>query len=320
MKMQSVRLLVAVLVCAVVLCVRAAGMEFQNYDNDPTLAKAWQYDSEHATDKSKVDRDKAVEYYLKYLEREDLPSFQRAKVYVQLAVQYTTLSDREKGIMPDVEKARGYLEKALELEPERVGLTTVRARSFLASVLQTREEKITKRMENYEWLLSLDQAKVEELALPIAPGDAGRLEKRFPEILNYAQGVGKTTAVNIIASVRMMPDKEVWLGRIIERFPNAEIAEMARKELLSLGDKASEANTQPAAEGTYATATSTASDQNAPAVKELGQANAAVEASVSSAPDSGSGRSGSLYLWVGAGALLVVVVGGVLAKMAASHR
>jgi tetratricopeptide (TPR) repeat protein len=242
MKSIFFKLLIPVFVYAVVSCTWATSYNFKNYDNDPILEKAWEYDREHAPDKTKADRDKAVEYYLKYLERDDLPTFQQAKVYVQMAVQYTTLSSPKEGIMPDPQKAKAYLEKALELEPERIGGTTIRARTLLSSLpVWTDKEKFEKRMEVYGWLLSLNEKKIEKMALPVSPGETELSDLRRLANLNLIKSVKKTTAINTVDIARSMPDREIWLMKIIEAFPDAEIAEMAKQELSVPADKVSDA-------------------------------------------------------------------------------
>jgi|GEM_PF-1548633 len=232
MRMVFQRLLPGVLIiCIAATCIRAEEYGFRDYDNDPNLARAMEYDSE-------LGRGKAMEYYAEYLKRGDVPSFQRARVYVHMALRYTTLSEpKTPRLEPDPQKAKVYLEKALEAEPERIGHTTIRARTLLASLpVYSPEEQIKKDMEVYGWLLSLSPDKIEKLALPEMPGETGLSDLKRKSLTNYVESVRKATALNIVAEARSMPEAGVWLGRIIEAFPDAEISGMARKELGRSGD------------------------------------------------------------------------------------
>ena len=152
--------LISIISAVLVSQLFAQGWSFQNYDNDPDLAKALQHDPEYAADPNKESRAEAEKYYMAYLKK-DIPSFQRAKVYCQLGVMYTTTASRERGEERDRAKAEKYFRKVLELEPERIGSATIRARTMLSSLHGLpKGEKISRGLEYYEWLSSLDDDKI----------------------------------------------------------------------------------------------------------------------------------------------------------------
>jgi hypothetical protein len=211
-----------------------------NYDKDSTLSLAMECDSGETTDRSKIDRAKAEAHYLEYLSK-NIPSFQAARVNLRLGALYTVESDPRGGIMPDYEKGQKYLEKVLELEPERIDLTTIRARTLLASSpIFSEEDRIRKRLDLYEWLSSLDNTKYHKLWLPLKPDeDAIR-----PIVLKKLQGLVPklkvVEAMNIVSSVSSSSNREVLLTKIINRFPGEKISELARQEIDSQGDDLSD--------------------------------------------------------------------------------
>lgn len=210
-----------------------ASLAIRNYDNDPDLAAALEYDSAEAPDRSKVDRELAEKYYLKYLKK-DIPSFQKARVYLLLGSLYTVGSDPRKGIMPDNEKGDMYLAKVLELEPERIDTATIRARTLLASSpLFSREEGLQKHLDVYEWLSSLNEEKFQKLWLPLEPDQKAVLPITLKSLQNYVPNVKHSQAVNSVDLATYMPDREARLAEIIGRFPDTEIADIARKKLNS---------------------------------------------------------------------------------------
>ncbi len=230
-----------------------ASLAIRNYDQDPDLAAALEYDRgeitdrskpEHdhgrTTDRSKADRELAEKYYLEYLKK-DIPSFQKARVYLRLGALYTVESDPGNGIMPDREKGIGYLERVLQSEPQRIDVATIRARTLLASATSlSGEESLRRRLDVYEWLSSLDEEKLQRLWLPLEPGQKAILPITLKYLQSYVPNVKRTTAVNAVALAAHMPDRETRLAEIIGRFPDTEIAHMARRELKLLLEQVDE--------------------------------------------------------------------------------
>jgi len=166
-----------------------------NYEDDPDLKAAMQYDSEYnGGDRDLASQSLAEQHYLRYLQRCREPS-QRAKVYVQLGVLFATNWHGDKGEQPDYEKSVEYMKKALEEEPERVGSETIRARCFLLTPLHTRQEAMELRCQNYEWLLGVQAAlggeAKPEILLPDVPGEP---------LAAHRIGALKSLAVNVVSS------------------------------------------------------------------------------------------------------------------------
>jgi len=320
---------IVVLVCWVAV----ASGEVINYENDPVLAEAMRYDREmNGGDLDKADRAMAEKYYLEYLQT-PRESFQQAHVYTQLGVLYTTASNRKRGEEPDYAMATGYFRKALEAEPVRLGYSTIRARGMMrvaanrvrfppnrSDPVRASIAAIESSVEGYTFLGTVDANAIMESWLPRKPGDVP-LPSEVAGLTELARGLEHIICENVKGFALPVPSSELGpvLRGIIERLPGTDLAASATEILRERGLE------PPAPSATELPATTTTTkpavnDSNGPAVREVVQANPAAEASVSSAPDGGSNRSGSRYLWVGAGALLVVVVVGVLAKMAARHR
>ncbi len=220
-----------VLVClGVALAANADSLALRNYDDDPDLATAMQYDRGETTDRSKANREKAEEYYLKYLD-EDIPSFQKARVYARLGALFTvesSVNDRPR----DEEKGKAYLEKVLELEPVRIDTATIRARTLLASLRESpREEILRRRLDNHEWLLSLNEDKYRKLFLPLNPGQTEIRHVSLQSLKNGVPMLIASTVMDAVAAASILPNREEHLGHIIERFPGTEIADLARKAL-----------------------------------------------------------------------------------------
>jgi tetratricopeptide (TPR) repeat protein len=215
----------------------ARGWSFQNYDNDPDLARALQHDPEYTPDPNKESRAEAEKYYMAYLEK-DIPSFQRAKVYCQLGVMYTTTANPERGEQRDREKAEKYFQKVLELEPERIGRATIRARTMLSSLHSLpKAEKLSRALKYYEWLSSLDDEKIRSKWLPSAPGETQISSSRMRALRNSVTAAGRTLAKNTVSRAASMPNADILLAEIINRFPDRQIAEFARQKLNTRVDK-----------------------------------------------------------------------------------
>jgi len=162
----------------------------------------------------------------------DIPSFQRAKVYCQLGVMYTTTASRERGEDRDYKKAQKYFEKVLELEPERVGGATIRARTMLCSLPSfSRTEKIDRGLEVYEWICSLEEEKIRALWLPNRPGDTEMPDLNMKAMRNLVPSINKMVGKNTVERVTHMPNASILLGDIIKRFPNEAIAQYAHQKL-----------------------------------------------------------------------------------------
>ncbi|MHC4333741.1 MAG: hypothetical protein ACYSUV_08315 [Planctomycetota bacterium] len=171
-----------------------------NYDRNPDLVKAMEYDRRtNQGDKEKADRAKAEYYYLRYLEDAN-QSFQRARVYSLLAGMYSVSFNREKGEKRDLKKAREYYRKVLEEEPERIGHCTIVARNMLASLETMGEpfsERVKARMAMYEWLSQIDEKKLKEKFLPETPGwRIGNVTRTVPDA-NSPTGYTTTKSTRI---------------------------------------------------------------------------------------------------------------------------
>jgi len=228
----AVTMFVLVALSGVVLPLSAGVI--RNFRNDPTLAKAFRYDLSMLEDKSQADHELAERHYLAYLERET-ESWQRARVYVQLGVLFAVGYDVSVGESPDYERACRYFEKALQEEPNRIGWETLQARTMLASMHESREDRLRADMAVYAFLHTLDERALRERWLPATPEELeqGPPDRQVEWMLNTVESLKSTTAYNMVALAgsRLTPNREQWLRELIERFPGTEAADLAQKAL-----------------------------------------------------------------------------------------
>jgi hypothetical protein len=228
-----------------------------NYDNHPMLAEALSHDLEmNGGDYLKADRAVAEKQYLAYLEaRKDLPSFQKARIYTQLGALYTTAINENKGEERDLRKARSYFEKALVSEPNRVGLATLRARSFLSELKpEIGFDRVKSLMGYYEYLGKLDEKTVRRLWLPERPDEeplasndpnvrdaysAAIPQQQVAAMLKYIAALKRLQVRNSITNAECMAEPAEGLLYILEHVPDgAPEKEEVRKALSKLSDRA----------------------------------------------------------------------------------
>jgi hypothetical protein len=231
-KMTHSELIMMTLIClSLTFTARADSLSLVNYDDDPNLAAAIDYDKTQTADALKADRELAEKYYLEYLTN-DIPSFQKARVYLRLGVLYTVASDPERGIMPEYEKGYMYLKKVLELEPECIDDATIRARTLLAtSPVLPIEERIQKLLDVYEWISSFDDDKIKKNWLPLDPNQKSIRKVSLMSLQNSIPSIKYTASINAVSAAASLPNSQDILLEIIQRFPDTEIAELAREEL-----------------------------------------------------------------------------------------
>lgn len=228
----------AILVTLSCLCCCAFGsLSLRNYDNDPNMAKAMEYDlGENHHDYEKADRAMAEKYYLEYLKNVQ-ESFQKARVYAHLGALYATGFDVRKGEKADYSKARYYFHKVLELEPTRIARPTIQARTMLASIDKFGSDRVRADMDVYEWLRSIDEEKMNKLWLPLTPDDEGPSELIIRSTKNLQKSLYSTLETNIIAVIKHIPDSatESHLLEIVQRFAGTELDKLARKHAAERG-------------------------------------------------------------------------------------
>ncbi len=225
------RVTVVLYVALLAPSVRCNSLSLQNFRKDPDLALGMQYDPELAKDMDAADRTKAERHYLEYLSRESEP-FQRARVYARLGAAYMT--DTYKGEPRDYEKGCYYFRKVLEEEPSRIDWPTLRARTMLAPHSGTRQEVVKARMDCYALVLSLDRDRLQERWLPLTPENTRPTEGQLEKITNTLGSLEESTAINLIATARNLPDRALWLQDIVRRFPGTSAAALAQKEAAKL--------------------------------------------------------------------------------------
>ena len=222
----------AIVVALSWFCYCAFGsLSLRNYENNPDLAKAIEYDLEqNGADYGKADRARAEKYYLAYLEDVN-ESFQKARVYACLGALYATAVNPKRQEKPDYEKARMYFQKVLDLEPTRIDRTTIRARVMLASLDKYGSDRVRADMGVYEWLRSIDEEKMRKLWLPLTPDDEGPSELIIRSTKNLQVSLYNTLESNIMAVIKHLPEAEAQqrLLEIEQRFSGTEMEKLATK-------------------------------------------------------------------------------------------
>ncbi len=269
----------------------SASVTVVNYDNHPDLEKAKLYDLtvenekfmrpdgtfDHELYKSYMaggNRELAEQHYLAYLQDVN-DSFQRAAVYARLGYLFCGIADQRVGLPINRDKARTYYRKALEAEPERIGMATLQARGFFATDGNTDEERFASYMDYYQWLLSIDEQTLKEKALPNRPprppatheldGRRQKLRAEFEAkrpprpltsgggLLGFIRDQAEATARNLVreAQGRVAVDLQTrrWsqaravqhLIILAERFPGTSAAERANEELARIASSALQA-------------------------------------------------------------------------------
>lgn len=203
-------------------------VEDKNSTIDPNLELAMTYTSEmNGGNRELADRSLAESYYLAFLQKPDVQSWQKAAVYNLLGAIYVTALNREKGETRNDEKARTYFRKVLEVEPLRIGRSTVRARSMLSTLENDGGmERIKARMDFYTWLRQIDEARLEEKWLPsnlwLSPDEAAQpSESELRGLRNLLSSLKETTVYNAAGDALGTPQEgfAYILGRIPESEP-----------------------------------------------------------------------------------------------------
>lgn len=239
-----------------------------NYDNNPNLQKAMEYDltmdnmiflkPDGTIDRelyhsyvARASRELAEKYYLAYLKEVKEP-FQRARVYIKLSDLYSGSVRHEVAPHPtaeDIERALEYCRKALAEAPDAVSLATIHIRGK-ATMLPDRKESFRAQQDYYQWLLSLDEQKITDHWLPLQPGDSrpdkAAVEGLLKFIDKYSSDVVAYNLVDMAVNMgrtkmpRPSPTKQPqeydpsYLLEIVERFPGTRAQERAKQELNEL--------------------------------------------------------------------------------------
>ncbi len=191
----------------------------ENYKNDPALKRALYYDSEQNGGDRKISNQKLAEkYYLEYLTKEENP-FIRTQVYTQLGVLFNTNWHAEKGEKPDYKKARGYFKLALEAEPTRIGVSTIRARLGSLTPDLTPEERLLIRISIYKWILEKENK----------PFNKNNYIKTNVNLKKYLNDIKKAENTNIINEANLSSDKFKSFQLIHAEIPNTIPAEFAKE-------------------------------------------------------------------------------------------
>ena len=265
--MEKTKRCIFIVVCFVMVQVSAPIFSeplIINYDDNPNLKKAMEYDlsmdntiflkQDGTFDKAqydsyleKADRELAEKYYLAYLEDVN-ESFQRTRVYVKLANLYGGGISHH--VTPhdeiDVEKALEYYEKAIAEAPDAVSFANIHIRGGL-TMLPNLNEAFDALKDYYEWLLSINEQKIIDNWLPLRPGNLKPSELALKDII-------ETVYVHSDTIAHGMVERAVTLGRIainhegshelefdprylleiIERFPGTDAQKLAEKEIAKL--------------------------------------------------------------------------------------
>lgn len=204
----------------------ARASDLVNYENDPDLAAAMGYDSEmNGGNRQVASQHLAEQHYLVYLQRAQSAD-QRARVYVQLGVLFSTNWHKEAGEKPDYFKARTYFQEALNCAPDRVGIPMIQARLGMATPLQSREERLSLRLETYRWLNSVDVQQARAHWLRSKPNEVPSDNDVAAEV-GVLRNVQLAEQDNIIDEARKSQDPFRSLQKVSDAFPGTDLGNAA---------------------------------------------------------------------------------------------
>jgi len=116
-----------------------------------------------------------------------------------LGVLFNTNYHREFGERPDFPKARDYFAKALAEEPERIGYETIRARAGRGPAPDLpRAECFERRLENYQWLTSLDERAIRTHWLPRRKGQTEPTDDDLHSFMDFLRHVISAETDNLV--------------------------------------------------------------------------------------------------------------------------
>lgn len=208
-----------------------------NYENDPDLAAAMEWDSEcNGGDRTISSQQLAEKHYLAYLQRAK-DADQIAFVYVQLGVLFNTNWHKEAGEKPDYAKARRYFTEALKVAPDRIGIPMIRARLGMVTPLQSAEERLEIRLEVYKWLESIDETSAKAHWFRSHP-DEVPTDNDVRTMMGVLKNVRLSESDNILSGARAMKNPLQALQKVIDAFPGTELSEAANAKRQALLGKA----------------------------------------------------------------------------------
>ncbi|WP_146659323.1 hypothetical protein [Anaerohalosphaera lusitana] len=179
-----------------------------NYDDDQLLAKAMRYDlSANGNDHEAADRGLAEQFYLQYLgEHPKLPGYTKAAIYARLGELFATAINVEKGEERDLNKAREYFEKGLEVGENLINRDMLKCRSFLSELqADSSEERVKRRMDFYVYLKSIkaDEYKKQYTQERTESGfGTGHVDQYCEMFMELIESLKCSTVANAVTSAR----------------------------------------------------------------------------------------------------------------------
>lgn len=326
MKAQ-IGLLFAVLLCLISASARA---DIVNFENSESLEKALRADPAYAPDRAAASRAVAESAYLEYLKTAK-DSGQRAKVYFNLCHMFCAGARTSRDEPKDLRKAREYCKAVLKECPDGVCKETLWARTMLASLAPTMEQRVELEIEAYKFLKKIDKdylAKhlILDRPLPEVPKDAakpdrGAIEQQRKWRLKNANAkcsrLVKSTTDNVvycaIFEARACKSPELVLSKIVREFPPGDkLRQSAAKALQDMEEIALAGVTEERVKSLA----ETPKDMGEPASPSArgpdpeGPTQAAVSPPTARTARSDSGPNWSVVLGVTSSVLVLAVVAG----------
>lgn len=138
------------------LVTAVANAQIVNFEKSESLDAALKSDPAYASDRTAASRAVAARSYLEYLQKAT-DSGQRAKVYFNLGHMYCVGARPQRDEPKDTQKAKEYFEAVLKESPSGICRETLWARTMLASLAPTMEERVDLEMKTYKFLGKIDQ-------------------------------------------------------------------------------------------------------------------------------------------------------------------
>ncbi|MCL2646876.1 MAG: M56 family metallopeptidase [Phycisphaerales bacterium] len=204
---------------------------FASYDRE--LAQAMTYDSEINTGlRLPGGQALAEKHYLAALDKtQDLAI--RACILTQLGVLFATNYHSDYGESADFDKSTRYHQQALKEAGNRIGYSSIRARSQLLTPKQTMAENLAIRLADYRWLLSLDEKTVRANYLPsrFKPANTPQNDDSIRALMGHITGLAEVQADNILSILKSRKELAPQLPVILRDFPDTPLAKEVQKLL-----------------------------------------------------------------------------------------
>jgi hypothetical protein len=199
----------------------------------PDLAKAIAYDDEVNAGKGTGNQLLAEKHYLAYLGQEQAPD-RSAWAYTQLGLLFSTNVNADRREKPDFAKARRYFAKAIELQPEAVNFTMLRARLGRAVPMASKSELLEVAIDGYKWMKDVQEGDLKKLWSADFYPPQQDMALAYASFKSLFDRVWQVEGRNLVHTAMLTDDRLASLRRIGTELPNTPAAAAAQAKIDAL--------------------------------------------------------------------------------------